>query len=87
MPDSHFVTKLFLLLPLLFHVLFSLLLVDLVEERLFHRSLLLLLLVSYKLLVVTALPDDVALAFKLKINSILKHTTSRFDIRKVLLCN
>ena len=87
LPNSLFLSELLHLHSLLLNILFPLLLVNLCLQGLLHRLLLHLSLLLHHLLLISSLPKDVSIPFKVKIHTIWSHSTPCLDIRKVLLCD
>lgn len=82
---SHLVLNVFLFASHYFHVFYHLLLVDLLLESCLHGKLLLLSLVQQEGLLVSTL-ENIALLLEIKVDSIVKYSSSNLDVWKVLLC-
>ena len=66
-------------------VLFRILFVDLLLQLVPHQPLLCVALLGHDSLLVATTGQDIAFTLQVKIDSIFKHSASRFDVRKVLL--
>jgi hypothetical protein len=83
--DPFFITLVFGPLPFFLRLLLSILLINLLLERLLHSSALLLLLHDHDLLLITTLENG-ALLLKLNIKTILNNSPARHYRWKILLC-